>query len=846
MAETLAERLSGLLRVAFTDAGAEFDVRQQRVQLAAWLARRRDAGGAADDADIAGVPSRPLSWSELTGGMPESTPGYVAHERYYRTFLAAVSAALGGEVPPEELATAASTAFRCLQAWAASEPAEQAAPTPAQTRARLQRARAWLSGRGAGAGADASRAAGALFGTEGPGDEIVRKMIASHAPLHTWLQAHRRQNGHAPRTQGITAAANAAISGFGSQIRVAPCCRGDSVWRAVGFDFLRAWEEVMPEIDDADDDYGDIDAPAAPPQPAGPPPRAPPPAAGSTPPAAPGVISADGTVDLVPTDGIVDLDWLRAVCLRHAAGSGGGDVEASLLCATLLGFLHGPKSDAALQEELLSLLGFDAIELVAAVLPQRQSLARALSRLLAFGTARNRAEAAAAAAAGSGAVGGGDGKHGCGVSLNSASEKAAEKAKRKEDRKLAKEARRMEDSMSEEEAQRLEAALVWLAQSGFEPALAILSAAEERAAAAAVPSAMELLNGMRSGSAKGLATALPSGTVRVVRDGYEEVSVPPTPSDKAGLARRMLVSELPQHAQLAFKGVASLNQLQTAVVGTALHSHENMLVCAPTGAGKTNVALLAICEQVGQCIEGGVLHRDKVKVVYIAPMKALAAELVAKFSRSLAPLGLQVREYTGDMQLTKRELVATQVIVTTPEKWDVTTRKGSDGIVQSVGLLIIDEVHLLNEDRGPVIEALVARTLRLVESSQQMIRIVGLSATLPNYVDVALFLRVNPQTGLFFFGAEYRPVPLKQTFIGVTSRKEKPKEGAKPGAVVKAVPQQFLMLEIAYDKAVAALRNGKQVMLKGKPQNRAQRGGGALGRCGQGRAAAVPDARDSI
>ena len=77
-------------------------------------------------------------------------------------------------------------------------------------------------------------------------------------------------------------------------------------------------------------------------------------------------------------------------------------------------------------------------------------------------------------------------------------------------------------------------------------------------------------------------------------------------------------------------------------------------------------------------------------------------------------------------------------------------------------------MHLLNDDRGPVIEALVARTsasfftsshagetrlmtagtfpigtLRLVESSQQMIRIVGLSATLPNYTDVALFLKAG-------------------------------------------------------------------------------------------------------
>ena len=50
-------------------------------------------------------------------------------------------------------------------------------------------------------------------------------------------------------------------------------------------------------------------------------------------------------------------------------------------------------------------------------------------------------------------------------------------------------------------------------------------------------------------------------------------------------------------------------------------------------------------------------------------------------------------------------------------------------------------MHLLQDDRGSVIETLVARTLRLVESSQSMIRIVGLSATLPNFIDVATFLR---------------------------------------------------------------------------------------------------------
>ena len=78
--------------------------------------------------------------------------------------------------------------------------------------------------------------------------------------------------------------------------------------------------------------------------------------------------------------------------------------------------------------------------------------------------------------------------------------------------------------------------------------------------------------------------------------------------------------------------------------------------------------------------------------------------------------GLSVRELTGDMQLSKRELADTQMIVTTPEKWDVVTRKGGDAAAAaSVRLLIIDEVHLLNDERGPVIETLIARTQRQVK-----------------------------------------------------------------------------------------------------------------------------------
>ena len=52
-----------------------------------------------------------------------------------------------------------------------------------------------------------------------------------------------------------------------------------------------------------------------------------------------------------------------------------------------------------------------------------------------------------------------------------------------------------------------------------------------------------------------------------------------------------------------------------------------------------------------------------------------------------------VKEFTGDMQLTKKEVENTQILVSTPEKWDVVTRKSTENLTSLVKLLIIDEVR---------------------------------------------------------------------------------------------------------------------------------------------------------
>lgn len=284
---------------------------------------------------------------------------------------------------------------------------------------------------------------------------------------------------------------------------------------------------------------------------------------------------------------------------------------------------------------------------------------------------------------------------------------------------------------------------------------------------------------------------LPDGSFRKQRKGYEEVHVPalkPKPFDDG--EELVAITDLPRYAQPVFEGFKSLNRIQSRLYKTALESDENMLLCAPTGAGKTNVALLTMMREIGKHInDDGTINTSEFKIIYVAPMRSLVQEMVGNFGKRLACYNLTVSELTGDHQLSKEQIAATQVIVCTPEKWDIITRKGGEKTFTSlVRLVIIDEIHLLHDERGPVLEALVARTIRNIETTQEDIRIVGLSATLPNYQDVATFLRVQPDKGLFYFDNSFRPVSLEQQYIGVTEK--------------KALKRFQVMNEIVYEKTI--------------------------------------------
>ena len=143
------------------------------------------------------------------------------------------------------------------------------------------------------------------------------------------------------------------------------------------------------------------------------------------------------------------------------------------------------------------------------------------------------------------------------------------------------------------------------------------------------------------------------------------------------------------------------NPIQTQCFHTLYHTDKNVLIGAPTGSGKTIMAQIALMRmlQIGNVNS---------KCVFIAPMKALVREHLREFKNRFRDIGLGIVEVTGDSSKSEGSIKNSKLIITTPEKWDSITRNRPEMIYQTA-LLVIDEVHLLGEERGAVLESIVAR-----------------------------------------------------------------------------------------------------------------------------------------
>lgn len=482
---------------------------------------------------------------------------------------------------------------------------------------------------------------------------------------------------------------------------------------------------------------------------------------------------------------------LLQACATHTSSSSAGGFFTTMELAEMVlqTVLDHPQDADMVQTQLFGLVGVEGMDVIAFAIQNQQELAKNVKKTH-LQDAQKQQELAEKFASTGGGGGGARPTVASSFSIQTASEQLFLKQQRKANRKARAQGGGGHKDDEDDEQN-------WLEAAGYDPEVLRLQrefAQEEmrnQSTSLLQRQFGQLQGGYDTSGAAGQLTSagiltLPESTKRTYFKGYEHVYIPAHAKKSLAANEKLVpISDLETFAQTAFRGMTHLNRLQSKLFKSAYETNQNLLVCAPTGAGKTNVAMLAILQEVKST-----MHRHgslaNMKIIYVAPMKALAQEVVTKFGERLASLKMKVAELTGDMQLTKKEIELTHVIVTTPEKWDVITRKSStqQALLSQVKLLIIDEVHLLADERGPVIETIVARTLRRVESTQSMIRIVGLSATLPNYVDVASFLRVyvppgdtrmqNAATnggkgGLFYFDATYRPVPLDQTFIGIST-----------------------------------------------------------------------------
>ncbi len=192
------------------------------------------------------------------------------------------------------------------------------------------------------------------------------------------------------------------------------------------------------------------------------------------------------------------------------------------------------------------------------------------------------------------------------------------------------------------------------------------------------------------------------------------------------------------------EGYTELYPPQEDSIKAGLLDGTSLLISAPTASGKTLIAILSMINY---------LSKSKGKIVYLSPLRALAAEKFSEFKKFEYidfKRKIKVKISTGDFDAVDKDLVNSDVIILTNEKMDSIIRHGSEW-VDDIGLVIADEIHLIgNEDRGPTLEIILTK-LKLLENKPQ---ILGLSATISNSDEISEWL------GCKLVENKWRPVPL--------------------------------------------------------------------------------------
>ena len=178
----------------------------------------------------------------------------------------------------------------------------------------------------------------------------------------------------------------------------------------------------------------------------------------------------------------------------------------------------------------------------------------------------------------------------------------------------------------------------------------------------------------------------------------------------------------------------TLDGFQSKAVA-CIERNESVLVAAHTSAGKTVVAEYAIAKSLN----------NKQRVIYTSPLKALSNQKFRELSEEFGSVGLM----TGDVTLND----GAQCVVMTTEILRSMIYRGAD-VLREVAWVIFDEVHYMQDrERGVVWEEVII-------SLPSAIRMVFLSATLPNCFQFGEWVASLHDSPCHVIITDYRPTPL--------------------------------------------------------------------------------------
>ena len=195
-------------------------------------------------------------------------------------------------------------------------------------------------------------------------------------------------------------------------------------------------------------------------------------------------------------------------------------------------------------------------------------------------------------------------------------------------------------------------------------------------------------------------------------------------------------------------GIEKLFPPQEDCIRAGVLEGRNIVLASPTASGKTLIAELCSLKHILE--RGG-------KVIYLSPLRALASEKFEEFQKYTAIRKVNGRKIsvgisTGDFDSADNWLERYDIIVTTNEKADSLLRHRAKWM-DSISLVVADEIHLLNEaQRGPTLEIVLARLLQV----NPHIQILALSATINNVDEIAGWLNAK------YITTEWRPINLKE------------------------------------------------------------------------------------